>query len=62
MILQKRKLEANMNDENQRQKFQQSLANRTQQYIKGSDIMIRWPLYQELKDSILYTNQCDATY
>lgn len=51
-----------MNDENQRQKFQQSLANRTQQYIKGSDIMIRWPLYQELKDSILYKNQCDATY
>lgn len=51
-----------MNDENQRQKFQQSLANRTQQYIKGSDIMIRWPLYQELKDSILYTNQCDVTY
>ena len=36
-----------MNDENQSQNSQQILANRTQQYNKGSDIMIRWPLYQE---------------
>ena len=36
-----------MNDENQSQNSQQILANRTQQYSKGSDIMIRWPLYQE---------------
>lgn len=51
-----------MNDENQKAKISTKSANRTQQYIKGSDIMIRWPLYQELKDSILYTNQCDMTY
>ena len=56
-ITQKRKLQANITDEHRCKNSQQSLANRINNTLKGSNTMIKWGLFQGCKDSSIYANQ-----